>query len=171
MEKVNFFDHENLERDAQTLFIAHKELIKKQMPSADVLHIGSTAIPGSLTKGDLDIQVRVSSEQFFQAVDILSSLYESNEGSIKTEEFRAFKSDLTNLPLGVQLTVIDSEYDFFWKFRDILLQNDQYRVEYDKLKRKYQGKEMDEYREAKSNFFDKIMQTPEFKKLKVPRDK
>jgi GrpB-like predicted nucleotidyltransferase (UPF0157 family) len=29
------------------------------IPDADIQHVGSTAIPGSLTKGDLDIQIRV----------------------------------------------------------------------------------------------------------------
>lgn len=164
--QINCFNHE----DVQRLFISQKNLIKERLPNSDVLHVGSTSIPGSLTKGDLDIQVRVSSEQFFQAVEILSSLYESNEGSIKTDEFRAFKIDSTSLPLGVQLTVIDSEYDFFWKIRDILLQNDQWRVKYDELKRQFKGKEMDEYREAKNHFFDRIMQTPEFENLSLPRD-
>lgn len=81
------------------------------------------------------------------------------------DRFRAFKDDSTVPPLGVQLTVIDSEFDFFWKFRDLLLFNDKYRKEYDDLKRNYQGKEMDEYREAKNVFFQRIMETSEFKKL------
>ena len=68
------------------------------------------------------------------AVQILSSLYESNNGSVKTEFFRAFKKDSTIPPLGIQLTVIGSEYDFFWKFRDVLLHNEAYRIEYDNLK-------------------------------------
>ncbi|HLR51678.1 MAG TPA: GrpB family protein, partial [Candidatus Avamphibacillus sp.] len=81
------------------------------------------------------------------------------------DEFRAYQKDSSDPPLGVQLTVIGSEFDFFWKFRDVLLLNDQYRMEYDELKRKYEGKEMDEYRKAKSEFFNKMMQTPEFKRL------
>lgn len=53
----------------------------------------------------------------------------------------------------MQLTVIDSEFDFFWKFRDVLLQNDQYRTEYDQLKKRFEGESMEEYREAKNDFF------------------
>ncbi|AHA58141.1 hypothetical protein M493_09057 [Geobacillus genomosp. 3] len=44
------------------------------------------------------------------------------------------------MPLGVQLTAIDSELDLFWKFRDVLLANDRYRVEYDELKKQHEGK-------------------------------
>ncbi|WP_419884235.1 GrpB family protein [Peribacillus sp. B-H-3] len=64
--------------------------------------------------------------------------------------------------MGVQLTIIDSEYDFFWKFRDVLLLNDAYRGEYDELKRKFDGRKMDDYRQAKNEFFQKIMNSSEF---------
>lgn len=64
------------------------------------------------------------------------------------------------------MTVIDSEFDFFWQFRDVLLKNDQFRIEYDELKRKFDGKSMESYRKAKNDFVNKIMQTTEFKQLK-----
>ncbi|MBA2873368.1 GrpB family protein [Thermaerobacillus caldiproteolyticus] len=165
MEQVHFFDQSNFHEQAEKTFLLHKAKIKSLLPEADVQHVGSTAIPKSLTKGDLDIQVRVTQDLFLMAVQKLSTLYSVNEGSIKTEYFRAFKDDLTVPPLGVQLTVIGSELDLFWKFRDVLLLNDTYRVEYDQLKKKYEGKSMDEYRNAKNKFFERLMETPEFKKL------
>lgn len=163
MEHVNFFDNKLFYVNAEKTFLAQKNTIKKLLPEADVQHVGSTAIPNCITKGDLDIQVRVVLEQFPKAVQELSSLYEVNDGSVKTDTFRAFKNDSTIPPLGVQLTVIDSEFDFFWKFRDVLLLNNKFRKEYDEVKRKYEGKEMDEYREAKNAFFQRLMETPEFK--------
>lgn len=166
MELVHFLDNSLFYENAEKTFLAHKKIMKESLPEADVQHVGSTAIPNSLTKGDLDIQVRVMSGQFLKAVEVLSVLYELNEGSIKTDRFRAFKDDSTVPPLGVQLTVISSEYDFFWKFRDVLLRNDCYREEYDDLKRKYEGKCMDEYRKAKNDFFQRLMETPEYKKLR-----
>jgi GrpB-like predicted nucleotidyltransferase (UPF0157 family) len=165
MEQVNFFDNSLFYEKVKKTFYLHKKLIKERLPEADVQHVGSTAVPNCLTKGDLDIQVRVTTEQFQMAVQTLSALYELNEGSVKTDSFRAFKDDSTIPPLGVQLNVINSEFDFFWKFRDVLLINDKYRKEYDDLKRNYEGKEMDEYREAKNEFFQRIIETPEFKKL------
>lgn len=165
MEQVNFFDNSLFYEKVKKTFYLHKKLIKERLPEADVQHVGSTAVPNCLTKGDLDIQVRVTTEQFQMAVQTLSALYELNEGSVKTDSFRAFKDDSTVPPLGVQLNVINSEFDFFWKFRDVLLINDKYRKEYDDLKRNYEGKEMDEYREAKNEFFQRIIETPEFKKL------
>ena len=165
MERVNFYKQANFKQAAEKTFILQRELIQELIPNADIQHVGSTAIPNSLTKGDLDIQVRVSEKEFLQAVEALSTLYESNEGSVKTNEFSAFKNDSTNPPLGIQLTVVNSELDFFWKFRDVLLENAPYRIEYDQLKMKYEGQAMEAYREAKNNFFEKIKQTPEFKSL------
>lgn len=65
------------------------------MPGADILHVGSTAVPHSLTKGDLDTQVCVTPELFLKAVQILSRFDGPNKGSVKTDCFRAFKDDST----------------------------------------------------------------------------
>ncbi|WP_025117628.1 GrpB family protein [Lysinibacillus fusiformis] len=164
MEKVKFYDCELFNEHAEGTFLLQKNRIKMFLPDVDIQHVGSTAIPNSITKGDLDIQVRVFANQFAQAVELLSNLYDINEESIKTDTFRAFKDDTTNPPLGVQLTVIDADFDFLWKFRDILLENKNYREEYDNLKKEYEGKSMDDYREAKDEFFQGLMKTPEFEK-------
>lgn len=165
MEQVNFYKLLGVSSDIEDTFNTQKKLIKKVIPDADIQHVGSSAIPNSLTKGDLDIQVRVSSKSFLYAIEKLSKLYDLNEGSIKTNEFRAFKDDTISPPLGIQLTVFDSEFDFFWKFRDILLQNKKYRDEYNNLKRKFESKGMDEYREAKNDFFNRLKQTKEYQEL------
>lgn len=171
MDIVKFYNQNKFKDDVEKMYFAQKEQILQLIPNADIQHVGSTSISNSLTKGDIDIQVRVDQEQFTQAVQVLSAVYESNEGSVKTTEFRAFKDDAAIPPLGIQLTVKGSEFDFFWKFRDVLLQNDKYRVEYDELKRNFEGLEMEAYREAKDHFFSRIMKTPEFKRLRTDNDK
>ncbi|MEI0735513.1 GrpB family protein [Paenibacillus sp. JTLBN-2024] len=165
MEIVTFLDHNTFKTEADHLFMKQKSIIKAVLPNADVQHVGSTAIPNSLTKGDLDIQVRIEPAEFENAVEALSKLYAPNEGSIQTESFRAFKDDTTIPPLGIQLTVVHSEFDFFWKFRDVLLSHDRYRQKYDELKKKYEGKDMELYRQAKNDFFEWLMETPEFTML------
>lgn len=169
MEKVHFFSNDQIAKVAEKSFSYHKKRIRERLPEADIQHIGSTALPQSLTKGDLDIQVRVSGNQFPIAVQVLSQLYDLNNGSTNTESFRAFKDESTNPPLGVQLTVIGSELDFFWKFRDTLLSNEKYRNEYDRLKRSFDGKSMVEYRKAKHEFIENIMVTPEYKRIASQR--
>lgn len=108
MEKVNFFNSELFHKNAEKSFFIHANKIQELLPEADIQHVGSSAIPNSITKGDLDIQVRVHAEQFSKAIELLSNVYERNDESVKTATFRAFKDDTCNPPLGVQLTVIDS---------------------------------------------------------------
>lgn len=101
IEKVSFFNRNDLLPVAEEVFTSQRKRIKNFISNADVQHIGSTAIPNSLTKGDVDIQVRISFTVFLPAVDALFNMYEINDGSIKTSEFRAFKDDSLSLPLGV----------------------------------------------------------------------
>jgi len=164
-EKVDFIHHSAVSEKVEETFLIHKTFIANLLPEADIQHVGSSAVPNSITKGDLDIQVRVKAHHFPKAAQELTKLYEINEGSTKSQSFRAFKDDSVDPPLGVQLTVIGSEYDFFWKFRDILKMNDHYSKEYDELKRKFEGRDMELYRKAKNEFFERLMETPEYQKL------
>ncbi|CAM3938635.1 GrpB family protein [Cohnella lubricantis] len=165
MDIVRYAEGAAIGTAVHKLFSEQKALLESILPGADIQHVGSTAVPNSLTKGDLDIQIRVQPEMFEQAILALSELYESNEGSVQTAEFRAFKDDSAVPPLGIQLTVVNSEFDFFWKFRDVLRGNDNYRRKYDALKKRFEGQDMESYREAKNVFFEWLMQTPEFEKL------
>jgi len=57
--------HEEFERAAAALFVL--------VPFAAVEHVGSTAVPGSATKGDLDILVRVDRADFENAQFVLDA--------------------------------------------------------------------------------------------------
>jgi GrpB-like predicted nucleotidyltransferase (UPF0157 family) len=165
MEQVYFFEQSGFQEKAHNLFVKHRAMILERIPEADIQHVGSTSISESVTKGDLDIQVRVIHDYFKLAVEALSKLYALNAGSEQTEYFRAFKDDDTDPPLGIQLTVINSELDLFWKLRDVLNMNEAYRNKYNQLKMNFDGKSMDDYREAKNLSFEWLMETPEFRSL------
>ena len=109
------------------------------LPEADIQHVGSTAIPDSLTKGDLDIQVRVPLDLFPLAVQRLGTQYHLNEGSIRTDTFAAFQDDTTAPPLGVQLSAIGSLEGFFWTLRDVFRTDPVLQRAYDALKQQYEG--------------------------------
>src|SRR5699024_1433271 len=116
MEKVNFYNSTLFKDKAEKIFLLQKKLIKDYLPEDDIQHVGSTSIPNSITKWELDIKVCVYKNKFQKAVSILSLLYESNVGSIKKDEFIAYQKDSSGSPLGVQLTVIGYEFVFFWEF-------------------------------------------------------
>lgn len=161
-EKVCFFKEEDNRDEVEKLFNSQKDLILKLIPEADVQHVGSTAVPGSLTKGDLDIQVRVSLESFESASLALTQLYQINHGSDRNESFIAFKKDFIQISLGVQLSVINSPYDIFWKIRDFFLKHKDWNDDYNLLKESFEGKSMIEYRKAKSAFLEKMMDSQAF---------
>ena len=52
-------------------FEAEREKIRRLAPRAEVLHTGGTAVPEALTRGDLDIHVRVPGGDFPAVRDAL----------------------------------------------------------------------------------------------------
>lgn len=165
MARVHFGLETDFRSSVQHLFREQSLRILDLLPEADIQHIGSTAIPGSLTKGDLDIQVRVPHELFGQADRILAQLYHRNLGSIRTSAFASFKDDTTSPPLGIQLTVRNSDYDFFWKIRDVLIRHPAFQEKYDALKSRFQDGDMDDYRQAKSQFLEWLLTTHQYESI------
>jgi len=156
---VYFREQEKFRQRAQELFLKEQKRILRVVPNADIQHIGSTAIPDSLTKGDLDIQVRVKQKDFEKAQNALSKIYKSNKGNPPTKTYASFKDDDAKIPLGVQLTVIGSKEDNFTALRDILVNDKKHLKAYNALKERYQGKPMREYRKAKGKFIENILKT------------
>jgi GrpB-like predicted nucleotidyltransferase (UPF0157 family) len=128
-------------------------------PTADVRHIGATAVPGCLTKGDLDIVVRVAAEDFDNADAALAARFERNYGSTRTNTFSAFENVSNNPHLGVQLTVIGGEFDLFHQFVEVLQQSPALVREYNALKRTHDGGDMTVYRKAKGAFVEKVLES------------
>jgi len=56
------------------------------IPTAEIEHVGSTAVQGSLTKGDVDVQVRVAAAEYPAAKDRLCQSYEPLSGDIGLPE-------------------------------------------------------------------------------------
>jgi len=154
---VYFRKQEKFSRLAEELFLKERKRILRVIPNADIQHIGSTAIPGSLTKGDLDIQVRVRQKDFEKVQNALSKTYKPNKGNPPTKTYVSFKDTKTKIPLGVQLTVIGFKEDNFMTLRDILANDKKYLEKYNALKNRYQGKSMKEYRKAKGRFVEEVL--------------
>ena len=143
---------------AQQLFEAVSNSLTDTLPpTADIRHVGATAVPGCLTKGDLDIVVRVTAEDFEAADAALALRYARNGGSFRSTDFSAFE-DASNQPhLGIQLTTIDSPFDSFHLFAETLRQSPQLVDEYNALKRSHHGCHMSVYRAAKDAFIEKVL--------------
>ena len=151
-------DPELARRRADQLFIIMRGMLSQVLPpNADIRHIGATAVPGCLTKGDLDIVVRVPAEDFAAADAVLASKVRRNEGSVRSASFSAFEDSSNDPHIGLQLTAIDGPYDFFHWFHEALLRSPWLVIEYNDLKRHHDGEEMKLYRAAKDAFIEKVL--------------
>ncbi len=142
---------------ANRVFVEQKAKISGLLPDADIQHVGSTSIPGSITKGDLDLVIRVQKDEFRHAIEVLKSIYEINQPKNWSKTFASFKDDKNlGIDFGAQLVVKGSKSDDFIKLRDILLENRELVEGLNAIKMKYNGKSMDEYRKEKADFFQKL---------------
>jgi GrpB-like predicted nucleotidyltransferase (UPF0157 family) len=156
-ERVSFAPEQRFREAAGTLFSRVQARLQALIPGADIQHVGSTAIPGALTKGDLDVQVRVASGHYSAAKEALSKLYRVNAGGFALQDATSFEDYTTEPSVGIHLTVIGGSADIQCKFRDLLIASPLLREEYDRLKRGFDGGSMAEYRDAKAIFVTRVL--------------
>lgn len=156
-ETVAFLPEEHFRARVQARFEQLRSELEAVVPGAQIEHVGSTAIPGSLTKGDLDVQVRVPAAQYLAAKERLCRLFAINGGGFSGHDAISFEDYSGDPNVGVHLTVVGSTADVQWRFRDLLLASQSLRREYDELKRRFEGKSMERYRDAKADFVDRVL--------------
>ncbi|GGC95397.1 hypothetical protein GCM10007216_27690 [Thalassobacillus devorans] len=164
-EKVNFSPEELYRERAEEVFNRHKNIITHKLPEAEIYHIGSTAVRGSLTKGDVDLQVRVTQEDFEKARNAMLDLYPVNTGSDQTSYFCSFEYGEDVLPVGVQLTVKGTSVDHFYQMTCFFKENPSCTDQYNTLKKRYEGADMEEYRKAKAAFLTEVLEAPAYQRL------
>lgn len=152
METVYFVKTEDIAEKISTLFETEKAKLSEFFPDADIQHIGGTSVSGTISKGDLDINVRVKQVEFEATIEKLKTIYEINQLDNWTAGFASFKDDTRDL--GVQLTVIESPDDYFVAQRNYLRERPEKVTELNQLKERFNGKSMDEYRKEKGAFFE-----------------
>jgi hypothetical protein len=101
----------------------HGARIAARLPGVEIEHVGSTSIPGALTKGDLDLLVRVDAAGFDAAVVTLRGLYAVHQPENWTPTYASFLDPAAvDPPVGVQLAIRGSADDLlFAPFRQALI--------------------------------------------------
>jgi GrpB-like predicted nucleotidyltransferase (UPF0157 family) len=140
-------------------FDAHRRDVVALLPAAEVEHIGATAVPGALTKGDVDLLVRVPEREFAEAVSILQKRYVIHQLHNWTRTLASFKAPgAREPPVGVQLVVAGSDADgFFGPFRDALINDPALLAEYNELKLSMDGMDYQSYTERKGEFVENVL--------------
>lgn len=151
---VYFYPSDNNIEIIGKLFLEQKIFLESLIPYVvDIQHVGSSSILGALSKGDLDIQIRVSSENFEKIKEILNLNFKSKRQELWNEGFSIFGNEEKGISIDYMITTIDSSADDFYKVRDFLRKNPAMLARYNEVKKIYHGKNYSEYRIAKSEFF------------------
>jgi GrpB-like predicted nucleotidyltransferase (UPF0157 family) len=133
--------------------------VRMLVPFASVHHIGSTILPGALTKGDLDLLVRVQSRgDFVEARRILRRHFRRNKPSTSNAYFTSFLLGRQGgFDVGMQLTIKGAKTDTFLRFNRILRRNPRLLAEYNAVKKAASGGRQPAYRRAKALFIQRAL--------------
>lgn len=133
--------------------------IRRLLPEAEVAHTGGTSLPDALTRGDVDLLVRVAPEAFAHAASALSERFRRYRPDIWERGFAAFVvPEETRLPTGIALTAVGGEHDRrFTRSWQRLAARPDLLAEHNELKLRFDGTNDEEgYRAAKSSFFTRL---------------
>ncbi len=134
--------------------------VRDVLPWAEVREVGSTAVHGVLGKQDIDLLARVPEDRFQEAFEALAERFEHNPKQLHTEEYAGFI--ISRIPdVALQLTVKGGPHDDFEPFLQLLRTDPALRRAYNELKRAWDGKPMEAYRQAKAAFIERALQQAE----------
>ena len=158
MDRVRIRPEREIRKAVGTAFTRHRRRILETIPGAEVEHVGATSVPGALTRGDLDLLVRVDAERFDDAVEALHHLYDVHQTENWTSTFASFvERTADDLPVGVQVVVGESPDDaLFAEFRDALIRDSALLAEYNALKERHNGETYERYTAAKAAFIERL---------------
>ncbi len=128
------------------------------LPQAEIHHVGATAIPGALTKGDVDVLLRVDAEEFPAAVAALKTQFVTKQPQNWTDTFASFGDDSSYpFPLGIQLVTRNSENDIFLFLHQYFTSDPSHLAEYNRIKQEYAPLGAEEYWKAKDRLLSSIL--------------
>ncbi|MFW2055887.1 GrpB family protein [Acinetobacter haemolyticus] len=153
---MQFFPPDQYQQHCQQLFEKYKNQILNLTPYAIVEHIGSSAIPNAVSKGDLDIYIEIPQKYFLETIDNLKKLnFKEKLDTLRTNELCMLES-LDN-DVALQIVTSGSVFRFFLIFRDRLKESPDLVEQYDALKHSCTGIPQDRYRELKAEFIQRVL--------------
>src|SRR5712692_8771334 len=108
--------------------------LRALLPDCDVEHIGATALPDGVTKGDVDVNIRVPASSFERVVEMLTARFAVAQPQNWSPTYASFSDPDRALPLGLQVTVIGSPDDFLVMLRDLMRSDPVLRQDYERCK-------------------------------------
>lgn len=153
---MKFYLPEEYQDLCYTQFQTYKRRISLLLPDAVVEHVGSSAIPGAISKGDLDIYVGVEPPELEGAVQQLYKLeFSVKQNTLRTPELCMLESKTEDV--AFQVVANGSQYECFLKFREQLRSSPDLVNRYNKLKQSCEGYSPEDYRRIKSEFIEQVL--------------
>ncbi|MEC6390716.1 GrpB family protein [Acinetobacter pittii] len=152
-----FLEPEQYQERCAQLFNSYQKDISTLLPFAKIEHIGSSAIPNAISKGDLDIYIEVMPEQFEFAIEQLKTLnFIEKQNTLRTHELCMLES-LNNDDVAFQIVISGSIFTFFLAFKNKLINSPTLVNEYNELKLQCSHLDPDQYRTIKSDFINRVL--------------
>ena len=148
---------------AASRFASVRAQIERLLPRAVVEHIGASAIPGAVSKGDLDICVRVTPSDHASVVCTLTGCgYIEKLDTLRTQQLCMLEWHKPSEEHAIQLVAEGSPFDMFIAFRDALLADPYLVTEYNQVKLHAAHLSDAEYRAEKSAFIERVIRESQF---------
>ena len=160
---VTLLPPEAWQAPAQAAFDAVTRELALLLPDAQVQHMGATSVPGSWSKGDVDLAVLVVPATHAASVLRLQAAgYRVEADTLRTPELCMLRAPRTDLDLALQVLAHGSAFAHdFLRFRDALLASPALVARYNAIKTEHASAGMQAYRAAKSRFIAQVLSAPE----------
>ena len=146
------------QEQAASVFASVSSEVSWLLPDAALEHIGASAIPDAVSKGDLDICVLVAPQAHAQAVQALQAAgYVIKADTLRAPALCMLLSPRTDMDVALQVVAKGSEFEFFLHFRDALRANPALVEQYNQLKTRFATSGEERYRAEKSRFITAVL--------------
>ena len=153
---ISFRPSSEFRAEAERAVAAHGAEIAALLPGAEAEHVGSTSIPGALTKGDVDLLVRVPAERFADAVERLRERYAVHQPENWSPTYASFTDPGDHT--GIQLAVAGSGDDtMFERLYALFRERPELLEDYNALKRRHEGGDPEAYWREKQAFIEALL--------------
>jgi GrpB-like predicted nucleotidyltransferase (UPF0157 family) len=153
---MKFYEQDEYQEKCSAIFLELQSEISAVLPSAQIEHIGSSSVPGAISKGDLDIYVGVDPQAHESAVlTLIDCGYKEKLDTLRTPELCML---VAQEDIALQVVAVGSQYEFFLRFRDLLRSKPDLVRKYNELKLSCVGFSEKQYRVIKSRFIEEVLQ-------------
>lgn len=150
--------YEEYSSHVEVLFTKLSQELRLVLPDARIEHIGSSSIPESISKGDLDVFVGVDQVNFNDALEKIKKIgFVEKEGTFRSNVLCMLVTTKYDHDVAVQIVSNGSEFEDFLRFRNILRSSSDLVKEYNEVKLLAENLDENEYRKSKNDFITHVL--------------